>query len=133
MRVAIAGAGAVGRSIARELILNGHSGAADRQERRAAMKPDRVPDAEWLLADCLRALLAGGGPPRPVRRGHDRRDRRRQGQPGHLAARQDGVRGTPHRRPGEPPQTTSGSSPRPGASTSTCRRRGSWRRWSRKR
>ncbi|HQR27461.1 MAG TPA: TrkA family potassium uptake protein [Nocardioides sp.] len=51
MRVAIAGAGAVGRSIARELIANGHQVLLiDKQP--SAIKPERVPDAEWLLADC---------------------------------------------------------------------------------
>jgi trk system potassium uptake protein len=50
MRVAIAGAGAVGRSIARELIGNGHDVLLiDRDP--GSIKPDRVPDAEWLLAD----------------------------------------------------------------------------------
>ncbi len=50
MRVAIAGAGAVGRSIARELIGNGHQVLLiDRDP--ASLKPERVPDAEWLLAD----------------------------------------------------------------------------------
>jgi trk system potassium uptake protein TrkA len=50
MRVAIAGAGAVGRSIARELIGNGHQVLLIDKEP-AALKPERVPDAEWLLAD----------------------------------------------------------------------------------
>ena len=50
MRVAIAGAGAVGRSIARELIGNGHEVLLIDKEP-ASIKPDRVPDAEWLLAD----------------------------------------------------------------------------------
>jgi trk system potassium uptake protein len=50
MRVAIAGAGAVGRSIARELIANGHRVLLiDRDP--ASLKPERLPDAEWLLAD----------------------------------------------------------------------------------
>jgi trk system potassium uptake protein TrkA len=50
MRVAIAGAGAVGRSVARELIGNGHRVLLiDRDP--GALKPERVPDAEWLLAD----------------------------------------------------------------------------------
>jgi trk system potassium uptake protein TrkA len=50
MRVAIAGAGAVGRSVARELIGNGHQVLLiDRDP--AALKPERVPEAEWLLAD----------------------------------------------------------------------------------
>ncbi|MGN6129188.1 MAG: potassium channel family protein [Nocardioidaceae bacterium] len=50
MRVAIAGAGAVGRSIARELIGNGHRVLLIDKDP-ASLKPERVPDAEWLLAD----------------------------------------------------------------------------------
>jgi len=50
MRVAIAGAGAVGRSIARELITNDHQVLLIDKDPRA-IKPERVPDAEWLLAD----------------------------------------------------------------------------------
>jgi trk system potassium uptake protein len=50
MRVAIAGAGAVGRSIARELIANGHKVLLI-DKNPEAIKPDRVPKAEWLLAD----------------------------------------------------------------------------------
>ncbi len=50
MRVAIAGAGAVGRSIASELIANGHQVLLIDKEPRS-IKPERVPDAEWLLAD----------------------------------------------------------------------------------
>jgi trk system potassium uptake protein TrkA len=50
MRVAIAGAGAVGRSVARELIGNGHRVLLIDKDP-AALKPERVPDAEWLLAD----------------------------------------------------------------------------------
>ena len=50
MRVAIAGAGNVGRSIARELIANGHWVLLlDRDPR--ACKGDAVPGAEWVLAD----------------------------------------------------------------------------------
>jgi trk system potassium uptake protein TrkA len=50
MRVAIAGAGNVGRSIARELIANGHQILLiDRDPN--AIKPESVPEAEWLLAD----------------------------------------------------------------------------------
>ena len=51
MRVAIAGAGAVGRSIARELIVNGHEVLLIDKDPDS-IKPERVPDAEWLLADC---------------------------------------------------------------------------------
>ncbi|MGA8211938.1 MAG: TrkA family potassium uptake protein [Nocardioidaceae bacterium] len=50
MRVAIAGAGAVGRSVARELIGNGHRVLLIDKDP-TALKPERVPDAEWLLAD----------------------------------------------------------------------------------
>ena len=50
MRVAIGGAGNVGRSIARELIANDHVVLLiDRDP--TAIKPDSVPGAEWLLAD----------------------------------------------------------------------------------
>ncbi len=50
MRVAIAGAGNVGRSIAQELIGNGHQ--VTLIERQPTMlRPERVPDAEWVLAD----------------------------------------------------------------------------------
>jgi trk system potassium uptake protein len=51
MRVAIAGAGNVGRSIAQELIENGHNVLLI--ERQPSMlRPERVPTAEWILADC---------------------------------------------------------------------------------
>src|SRR3954452_1834957 len=50
MRVAIAGAGAVGRSIARELITNGHEILLIDKDP-GSIRPERVPDAEWLLAD----------------------------------------------------------------------------------
>lgn len=50
MRVAIAGAGAVGRSIASELLDNGHEVLLiDKSPRSIAV--DSVPRAEWLLAD----------------------------------------------------------------------------------
>lgn len=50
MRIVIAGAGNVGRSIARELIVNGHQVLLiDRDPK--AIKPDSVPQAEWLHAD----------------------------------------------------------------------------------
>ncbi|MBK8459453.1 MAG: TrkA family potassium uptake protein [Micropruina sp.] len=61
MRVAIAGAGNVGRSIARELIANGHDILLiDRDPD--AIKPESVPEAEWLLADaCELASLEEAG------------------------------------------------------------------------
>src|SRR6476646_9912243 len=50
MKVAIAGAGAVGRSIARELLQNNHEVLLiDREPGK--ITPDRIPDAEWLLGD----------------------------------------------------------------------------------
>ncbi len=50
MRVAIAGAGNVGRSIALELLENGHSVLLIEREQRS-MKVASVPNAEWLLGD----------------------------------------------------------------------------------
>jgi trk system potassium uptake protein TrkA len=50
VRVVIAGAGAVGRSIASELLENGHEVLLiDRDPK--AIKAESVPDASWLLAD----------------------------------------------------------------------------------
>ena len=61
MRVAIAGAGNVGRSIALELLGNGHEVLLIEREPRA-MKVDTVPRAEWLLADAceLQTLVQAG-------------------------------------------------------------------------
>ena len=61
MRVVIAGAGSVGRSIARELLANGHQVLLiDRAPE--AMKHSSVPDADWLLADsCEIASLTEAG------------------------------------------------------------------------
>lgn len=58
MRVLIAGAGSVGRSIARELLGHGHEVALiDRNP--AAMRIASVAEADWLLADaCEPAALA---------------------------------------------------------------------------
>jgi len=50
MRVAIAGAGAVGRSVAAELLENGHHVLLIDKDPRA-IRADAVPKAEWLLAD----------------------------------------------------------------------------------
>ena len=50
MRVVIAGAGNVGRSIARELIVSGHHVLLIDKDP-LAIKPESVPEAEWLLAD----------------------------------------------------------------------------------
>jgi trk/ktr system potassium uptake protein len=51
MRVAIGGAGNVGRSIAQELIENGHHVLLI-ERQPSALRPERVPTAEWILADC---------------------------------------------------------------------------------
>ena len=57
MKVAIAGAGAVGRSIARELVDNGHDVTLiDRNADH--VEPDKIPAANWLLGDaCELSLL----------------------------------------------------------------------------
>ncbi|SFC35508.1 potassium channel family protein [Streptomyces aidingensis] len=50
MRVVIVGAGAVGRSVARELLENGHEVLLiDKSPHAVSVR--RVPEAEWLLAD----------------------------------------------------------------------------------
>ena len=61
MRVTIAGAGSVGRSVARELIDNGHEVLLiDRDP--SAIKKESVSKAEWLLADaCEVASLEEAG------------------------------------------------------------------------
>jgi len=61
MRVAIAGAGAVGKSIAAELLENGHEVLLIDKNPRA-IQVDSVPRAEWLLADaCEIASLDDAG------------------------------------------------------------------------
>ncbi|CAJ1493449.1 TrkA family potassium uptake protein [[Mycobacterium] kokjensenii] len=50
MRIGIAGAGAVGRSVARELIGDGHRVLLI-ERNPAHYQPQSVPEAEWLLAD----------------------------------------------------------------------------------
>ena len=71
MRVAIAGAGAVGRSIARELLENGHEVLLIDQQP-SAIKVDSVPRAEWLLADAceISSLDDAALDPQRRRRGH---------------------------------------------------------------
>jgi trk system potassium uptake protein TrkA len=50
MRVAIAGAGSVGRSIARELVMNGHEVLLiDKDPRK--VDAERISEAAWLLGD----------------------------------------------------------------------------------
>ncbi|MDX1880327.1 TrkA family potassium uptake protein [Mycobacterium sp. SMC-18] len=50
MRVAIAGAGAVGRSVAQELVANGHKVLLIERDIRK-YEPRTVPEADWLWAD----------------------------------------------------------------------------------
>ena len=73
MSVAIAGAGAVGRSVAQELITNGHQVLLIDKD---PVVDQARPGAGGRVAAgrLLRAVLARGGPARPVRRG-DRRHR----------------------------------------------------------
>ncbi|CAM5373600.1 Trk system potassium uptake protein TrkA OS=Streptomyces griseomycini OX=66895 GN=FHS37_002529 PE=4 SV=1 [Streptomyces griseomycini] len=58
MRVAIAGAGAVGRSIAGELLENGHEILLI-DKAPTAISVERVPQAEWLLADACEHHVPG--------------------------------------------------------------------------
>jgi trk system potassium uptake protein TrkA len=61
MRVVIAGAGSVGRSIARELLANGHTVLLIDKDPRT-IRVSSVPEAQWLLADaCEIASLAEAG------------------------------------------------------------------------
>lgn len=63
MKVLIAGAGSVGRSIARELISHGHAATLVDKDP-AQMKIASVADAEWLLADACEPVAledAGAG------------------------------------------------------------------------
>ena len=58
MRVAIAGAGNVGRSIAAELVENGHDVLLIEKDHKS-YKPESVPGAHWLMADaCETTSLA---------------------------------------------------------------------------
>ena len=102
MRVAIAGAGKVGRSIAAELIENGHEVMLIDKDPET-IRPDSIPGAQWLRRRRLRAGRAGEGGPGQLP-GGDRRHRRRQGQPRRVAAGQDRVRRPARRGPGQPPQ-----------------------------
>ncbi|MCK0115631.1 trk system potassium uptake protein TrkA [Isoptericola sp. CG 20/1183] len=59
MRVVIAGAGSVGRSIASELLANDHEVVLI-DKNPSAMRVSQVPDADWLLADaCETSSLDG--------------------------------------------------------------------------
>ena len=61
MRVAVAGAGAVGRAIAQALLDDGHK-ILIIERARGNYRPDLVPDADWMLADaCEAATLQEAG------------------------------------------------------------------------
>ncbi len=61
MRVAIAGAGAVGRAVAATLLAEGHQVLLI-ERRREGFAPSRVPGADWMLADaCELDLLKTAG------------------------------------------------------------------------
>ncbi|GAB3280455.1 potassium channel family protein [Kineosporia babensis] len=61
MRIVIVGAGSVGRSIARELLTNGHRVLLIDKDPNA-IRVTSVPEAEWLLADaCEITSLADAG------------------------------------------------------------------------
>ena len=90
MKVAIAGAGAVGRSIARELVENHDVTLIERNPDHIDVDAD--PGRALAPRRRVRADPARVGEARGVRRG-DRRDRRRQGQPRAQPAGQDRVRG----------------------------------------
>lgn len=59
--MAVAGAGAVGRSIARDLHEHGHKVLLI-ERQRSNFKPDLVPEVDWMLADAseLSSLQAAG-------------------------------------------------------------------------
>ncbi len=61
MRVAIAGAGAVGRSIASALVVTRNQ-VLMIESRRSNFDPELVPDADWMFADAceLEALQRAG-------------------------------------------------------------------------
>ncbi|MGV9801113.1 potassium channel family protein [Mycobacterium sp. NPDC003449] len=61
MRIGIAGAGNVGRSVARELVGSGHKVLLIERERHR-FEPETVPAADWLLADaCELAAMEEAG------------------------------------------------------------------------
>ncbi|HEX8768151.1 MAG TPA: TrkA family potassium uptake protein [Jatrophihabitans sp.] len=61
MRIAIAGAGSVGRSIARELLANGHQVLLI-DKNFGKVRPQRIPEADWMQADaCELASLEDAG------------------------------------------------------------------------
>ena len=129
MRVAIAGAGAVGRSVAAELLENGHEVLLIDKDPRA-IKADSVPNAEWLLADaCELSSLDEAALQRCdvviASTGDDKANLVIS-----LLAKTEFAVPRTVGRVNHP--RTSGCSTSRGASTSRCRRRASCRRWSRR-
>ena len=130
MRVAIAGAGAVGRSIAKELLENGHEVLLIDKDPKS-IKVYSVPRAEWLLADaCEISSLDDAALERCnvviAATGDDKANL----VVSLLAKTEYGVPGW---WPGSTTRTTSGCSTSRGASTSRSPRRGCCRPWSRRR
>ena len=84
MKIVIAGAGSVGRSVALELLAHGHDiTLIDKLPEK--LRIATVADADWVLADaCSPDALRDAGVEDAGRRGG--RDGRRQGEPGHLPA-----------------------------------------------
>ena len=129
MKVAIAGAGAVGRSIARELVGNGHSVLLV-DKNSVKITPDRIPGADWLLGDaCEVENLENAG-----LEGYDvmisaTGDDKVNLVVSLLAKTEFSVRRVVARI-NHPPMN--GCSPRRGASTMRCRPRASLRRWSKR-
>ena len=102
MRVVIAGAGSVGRSIARELLENGHEVLLIDKDPHA-IRVAAVPRRRVAARRRVRDLLARGGRLADcdvvvAATGDDKVEPRR------LAAGQDRVRRPPHRRPREQPE-----------------------------
>src|SRR3954453_13447104 len=136
MRVAIAGAGNVGRSIAAELLENGHEVLLIDKDPRA-IKAESVPRAEWLLADaCELSSLEEAALQRCQVAIASTGDDKVNLVVSLLAKTEFGVPRPPRPRsaarepfPGSTTRGTSGCSTRPGASTCRCLHRGSCRRW----
>jgi trk system potassium uptake protein len=115
MRVAIVGAGAVGRSIAGELLGNGHTVMLIEKDARK-VRTRSVPGAEWVQADACEVSSL---------------------EEAQLATCDVVVAATGDDKANLVvsllARATSGSTPRRGAWTSPSRRPGCWPRWSRRR
>jgi trk system potassium uptake protein len=64
-RIGIAGAGNVGRSVARELLDYGHKVLLIERER-LNFEPNTVPEADWLFADACELTRWRKPEPRPA-------------------------------------------------------------------